>query len=278
MKIIFCIFFLLGYAYGSSPQLQKEMTISPGEVRWIELEIDGKELKLFCRNEQFKFQREGKKVLAIIKESYFSEFNPFTCQFKEKDQVLAEIFFKVTKREFNSEKLKVNPKTIKLQPEDQKRVETEQVMLDQIWASSLNQLQFKRAFQQPLKSQITSFYGTRRMYNKQKKGQHLGIDYRAAIGDQVPAANSGKVVFSGDLFYTGFTVIVDHGMDIFTVYGHLSKTAVETGQFVEKGQVLGFSGNTGRTSGPHLHWGVKVQNHYIDGLTLIDQTQKFLKE
>jgi murein DD-endopeptidase MepM/ murein hydrolase activator NlpD len=125
---------------------------------------------------------------------------------------------------------------------------------------------------------VTSFYGTKRVYNKQKKGQHLGIDYRAAIGDKVPTANAGKVVFSGDLFYTGGTVIIDHGLDIFSVYGHLSKTLIEAGRLVERGEVIGLSGNTGRTSGPHLHWGVKVQGQYIDGDVMIKETKKAFKE
>jgi murein DD-endopeptidase MepM/ murein hydrolase activator NlpD len=278
MSILLSIFFILSSAFSANPQLQKEMTIRPGEVRWVELELEGKEIKLFCRDEQIKMQREGKKVLAIIRESYFSELNPFTCQFKEKDQVLGEIFFKVLKREYKAEKLKVNPKTIKLAPEDQKRADDEQLILNRIWASSLNHIQFKIPFQEPMASQITSLYGTKRVYNKEKKGQHLGIDYRAAIGDKVPCSNGGKVVFAGDLFYTGLTIIIDHGMDIFSVYGHLSKILVEAGQFVQRAQVIGLSGNTGRTSGPHLHWGIKVQNQYIDGMTIIEETQKFFKE
>jgi murein DD-endopeptidase MepM/ murein hydrolase activator NlpD len=277
-KIILFVFSLTSSVLAVNPQVQKEMTIRPGEVRWLELELAGKEIKLFCRDEQIKIQRDGKKVFAVIRESYFSELNPFTCHFKEKDQVIGEIFFKVLKREYKAEKLKVNPKTIKLAPEDQKRVDDEQLVLNRIWASSLNRIQFKQPFLEPMSSQVTSVYGTKRVYNKEKKGQHLGIDYRAAIGDKVPCTNGGKVVFAGDLFYTGFTVIIDHGLDIFSVYGHLSKTLVEAGQFVERGHVIGLSGNTGRTSGPHLHWGVKVQNQYIDGMTIIEETQKILKD
>jgi murein DD-endopeptidase MepM/ murein hydrolase activator NlpD len=188
--------------------------------------------------------------------------------------VLAEIFFKVEPKEYKSEKLKVDFKKIKLSPEDQKRADNEQEILNQIYASSVSSFLFKSSFEEPMSSAVTSVYGTRRIYNKQKKGQHLGIDYRAAIGDKVPATNSGKVVFAGDLFYTGNTVIIDHGLDIFSVYGHLSKTVVESGKFVEKGEVIGHSGNTGRTSGPHLHWGVKIQGQYIDGMVLINETKK----
>ena len=264
-------------ASASNPKI-KEMTIAPGEVRWMQFDIPNDSVKFFCRNEEQKIEKMGKKAQAIVMANYFSELTPFTCQLKEKDQVLQEIYFQVEGREYKSEKLRVEPKHIKLSPKDQKRADEEQIVLNKIWSSSPEKIMFKTSFKQPLDTVVTSIYGTKRVYNKSKQGQHLGTDYRAAIGDKVPAANSGKVVFAGDLFYTGWTVIIDHGLDIFTVYGHCSKTLVEVGQMVEKGHVIALSGNTGRTSGPHLHWGVKVQNQYIDGYVLIDETKKYFKD
>jgi murein DD-endopeptidase MepM/ murein hydrolase activator NlpD len=273
MKLFLSLLLLWSCASAGNP-IQKQMIIRPGEVRWVELDLPQKDVRLFCRNQPVKVNRVGTKVQSVIIESYFSDLNPFTCAFKEKDQVLAEIFFKVESKEYKAEKLKVDHKKIKLSPEDQRRADQEQEILNRIYASSLNTFLFSSSFQEPMNSAVTSVYGTRRVYNKQKKGQHLGIDYRASIGDKVPATNAGKVVFAGDLFYTGYTVIIDHGLDIFSVYGHLSKTLVEAGKVVDKGEVIGLSGNTGRTSGPHLHWGVKVQGQYIDGLVLIDETKK----
>lgn len=274
--ILFSLIFS-GCASARNP-IQKEMTIRPGEVRWLEMELSEENLKLFCRDQEQKFQRVGNRVQAVVMESYFSELSPFTCTFKEGDQVLGEVFFKVEDRAYKAEQLRVDGKRIKLNPKDQRRADAEQKILNQIWASSMNQLLFNTPFQGPMTSTVTSYYGTRRVYNGQKKGQHLGIDYRAAIGDKVPSANAGKVVYAGDLFYTGWTVIIDHGLDIFTVYGHLSKPLVKAGEMVKKGQLIGLSGNTGRTSGPHLHWGVKVQNQYIDGFVLVDETKKAFKE
>jgi murein DD-endopeptidase MepM/ murein hydrolase activator NlpD len=184
----------------------------------------------------------------------------------------------VKHREYLAEKLKVDPKKIKLDPKDEKRVIEEQVVLNRIYSSSPPTFLFTESFMQPMESVVTSIYGTKRVYNKLKKGQHLGIDYRAAIGDKVPAANAGKIVFSGDLFYTGWTVIIDHGVDIFSVYGHLSKTLVREGDVVKRGDLIGLSGNTGRTSGPHLHWGTKVQGQYIDGFVLIEESQKYFEK
>lgn len=280
MKIFlwsFLLLFLIGCASAKNP-IQKEMTIRPGELRWIEFDIPNENVRFFCRDEQIKIQKKGKLGQAVIIASYFSDSNPFTCQLKENDQVLAEYFLKVENREYKAEMLRVDPKRIKLSAKDQKRADAEQVVLNKLYSESPDYIYFKVPFKEPMNNVVTSVYGIKRVYNKQKKGQHLGIDYRAIIGDKVPSTNAGKVVFADDLFYTGWTVIIDHGLDIFSVYGHLSKTLVKTGDLIERGQILGLSGNTGRTSGPHLHWGVKVQGQYIDGFFMIEESKKIFKE
>ena len=252
--------------------------IRPGEVRWVEFPLKQDNATLICRDQEVKFVRHNDKGQAFVRESYFSDLTPFKCVVKSDGKIISEMNFTVEDREYLAEMLKVDPKKIKLSPKAEARVLKEQEVLNKIYASSVPLFLFSQPFIQPMSSVVTSVYGTKRVYNKKKKGQHLGIDYRAAIGDNVPAANAGKVVFSGDLFYTGWTVIIDHGVDIFTVYGHLSKTKVEAGQMVKKGDLIGLSGNTGRTSGPHLHWGVKVQGQYIDGLVLIEETKKYFRD
>lgn len=250
-------------------------TIHPGEVRWVQFPVTNDTTKFICRDTELKFSRTGELGQTAVIESYFSNLSSFTCRAEDEDGVYHEIAFSVQDKEYHAEQLKVNPRTIKLSPKDQKRANKEQLMLNKIYASSLKELQFALPFIRPMESTVTSVYGVRRVYNNMKKGQHLGTDFRAAIGEKVPAANRGKVVFAGDLFYTGGTVIIDHGLDIFTVYGHLSKPMVKAGTIVERGQIIGLSGNTGRTSGPHLHWGVKVQGQYIDGFVLVDETKKY---
>jgi len=101
----------------------------------------------------------------------------------------------------------------------------------------------------------------------------LGTDYRAKVGTEIRAANDGHIVVSRDLFYTGGTVTIDHGLNIFTVYGHLSKMLVKEGDYVKKGDIIALSGKSGRVTGPHLHWGVKVDGDFIDGDSLIEASQ-----
>ena len=93
------------------------------------------------------------------------------------------------------------------------------------------------------------------------------------VGLPIPSSNNGKVLYVGNLFYTGNVVIIDHGVNLFTVYAHLSKIMVKTGDSVEQGQILGLAGKTGRVSGPHLHWGVKLHGFNIDGFSLVEESQ-----
>ena len=255
-----------------------KMTIRPGEVRWIKFPLKGRDVRFNCKGIDLKFDVSGTEGQTVIVEDYYSKLEPFKCQVYAQGIVNYEINFKVEDREYKAERLNVPMRTIKPSAKDQKRAEREQLMLNKIYGSSLRKLQFKKPFIVPMNSFITSVYGTKRVYNNHKSSSHLGTDFRAGVGEKVPASNRGKVVFAGDLFYTGGTVIVDHGMDIFTVYGHLSQTLVKEGDIVERGQLIALSGNTGRSSGPHLHWGVKIQGDYIDGFVLIDETKKYFNE
>lgn len=271
-------FTLMSCALAQKPTANSPITVSQGEVRWVEFPLPvGENVKFACRGVDVKYVRKGDKGLAFVMESYFSDLTPFSCKVELKGLVTHEIKFVVKERDYFAEQLKVDPKKIKLSAKAEKRVIAEQIILNKIYASSPTEFLFDQAFMPPLNNHVTSVYGNRRVYNKEKKGQHLGIDYRAAIGDKVPAANAGKIAFAGDLFFTGWTVIIDHGLDIFTVYGHLSKTLVKAGDIIKRGDLIGLSGNTGRTSGPHLHWGTKVQGQYIDGFILIEESKKYFK-
>jgi len=255
--------------------LAQDLVISPGEARLVQLKSVENGDELFCDDQKIKMNKEKDgKSFALIVENYFSEETEKKCQLKNGLVIKKEIVFKVIAKKYPEEKLQVDMKTIKLSKKDELRAFNEQKVLNKLYAESPEKSYFKSAFIEPLDSLKTSLYGSKRIYNNHKKSQHLGTDYRAQIGVVIPAANAGKVVFAGDLFYTGWTVIIDHGLDIFSVYGHLSKVSVQAGQMVTRGEKIGLSGNTGRTSGPHLHWGTKVQGHYIDGLSLIEETKK----
>lgn len=128
---------------------------------------------------------------------------------------------------------------------------------------------FQSNFAWPRQDRITAPYGDRRSFNGKLKSQHFGTDIDGDMGAPVYAANDGEVVMSRDCYSSGNTVILHHGGGLYTTYFHMSRIDVKPGTKVEQGQRLGLVGRTGRVTGPHLHWGVKVDGLWVDGLTLL---------
>ncbi|MFA5584578.1 MAG: M23 family metallopeptidase, partial [Bacteriovoracaceae bacterium] len=198
-----------------------EETIRPGDIKFVKLSsVDN--VSFNCRGKEQNVSQHENQSIGVVIETYFTDFKPFQCEVRVKGELSAVYTFNVEERKFSEETLRVSPRTIQLSKADQDRVWREQQVLNKLYASSLPQLLIKEPFMAPLDSKITSIYGVRRLYNNVKRGQHLGTDFRAPIGVSIPATNRGKVVLARNLFYTGYTVILDHGLDIFTVYGHLS--------------------------------------------------------
>src|SRR5690606_28296371 len=108
------------------------------------------------------------------------------------------------------------------------------------------------------------------VFNGSLASVHYGLDLRGAVGAPIHAANAGVVVMVRDCFTSGNTVIVDHGAGLYTLYFHLSRFDVTEGQRVERGQLLGAVGSTGRVTGPHLHWSVHVDGRYVDPQRLLE--------
>ena len=262
-------------------QFPLEVKIHPGHIRFIKLDVSdykfSNKSELICHGEKTRFEYNKGIISTYVRYSYFSPKKPFVCMLKEGKESLVVVQFVMDKYEYQSERLFVDKKRLFLSKKDQARAWKEQQVLNKIYASSPSFFYFSQPFQEPLDSYVTSRYGKKRIYNNKKQSQHLGTDYRAAVGVKIPAANRGKIVLAHDLFYTGNTVILDHGFGMFTVYGHLSKILVKESDIAARGDILGLSGMTGRVTGPHLHWGVKVGGQYIDGPMLVKESNKHFK-
>ena len=167
---------------------------------------------------------------------------------------------------YKSESLSVDARHVKLSKKNLARVKQEKKEIRRIFASSSDARLWFGDFKKPLASETTSAFGTQRLFNGQHRSYHRGTDFRAKVGTPVYASNSGVVRMAKNLFYSGNMVIVDHGINIFTLYAHLSEVRVADDQIIARGQQIGLSGATGRVSGPHLHWAVKVNGVYVDPL------------
>ena len=120
-------------------------------------------------------------------------------------------------------------------------------------------------FSLPAKGRFSSPFGLRRIYNGQKRiRRHTGMDIAAPVGTAITSPARGKVIRIGNYFFTGNTVFIDHGQGLITMYCHLSKVDVKTGQFLKQHEKIGNMGMTGRVTGPHLHWVVSLNNTKVD--------------
>jgi len=134
---------------------------------------------------------------------------------------------------------------------------------------------WEKGFLVPVEGRITTGFGVRRVLNGQERSPHMGVDIAANRGTPIRASNSGKVFLAKDLYLSGKTVVVDHGWGISTLYGHLERISVSEGEEVERGQILGTVGTTGRSTGPHLHFGAYVRGVKVDPLKLVEATGDF---
>ena len=130
-------------------------------------------------------------------------------------------------------------------------------------------------FLQPVKGIVSSVFGSQRILNGEPKNPHLGIDIAAKTGTEVKASAAGTVSYAEpDNYYNGQMVIIDHGYGISSSYSHMSKINVTVGQKVKKGEVIGLVGSTGRSTGPHLHWGVSWLNTPINPQNVLKVSAK----
>lgn len=171
---------------------------------------------------------------------------------------------------YKSEQIrKVNSRTVNPKPGDIQRAQKESREIKKAYLKKSPELLWDKPFQIPINDRITSPYGTRRIINGKLKRYHSGVDLRAKTGTPVRAANAGVVRFAKNTFFGGNLVIIDHGMDIFSSYAHMSKINVRVNQVIEKGRIIGLAGATGRVNGPHLHWGIRVNGANVDPIQFL---------
>jgi len=193
-----------------------------------------------------------------------------TVQGWDKDQAKREMIvtLPVKKRIFPIERISVPPSFDQIDEAVKKRIEQEQQRFDGLWRIAPRPRLWRKLFVSPIPLEITSPFGLRRVVNGSARSAHGGVDLKAALGTEIKATNDGVVVLQDELFFTGKTLVLDHGGGLYTMYFHLSNYRVEDGAAVRKGEIIGLAGMTGRVTGPHLHWGVRLNGARVDPLAL----------
>jgi murein DD-endopeptidase MepM/ murein hydrolase activator NlpD len=150
------------------------------------------------------------------------------------------------------------------------RIEEDQATKKKVFATTMPETRWSGSFQPPADAEVSGVFGSARVFNGVKKSQHTGLDFRVSTGTPIVATNSGTVILARPLYFEGNCVIIDHGQGLLTLYLHLSEFKVKEGDAVEKGQLLGLSGGTGRATAPHLHFAVRWHGEYLDPRKLLE--------
>lgn len=184
--------------------------------------------------------------------------------FDDDSPMMTTRFVDVSEAQYDRRAIRVSRRFSSPSKQDLRRADREAARMSRALRNGTPERLWRGAFLRPTATPETSPFGTLRTYNGKRKSRHLGIDLDGVVGDPIFAAQRGRAVLVEDRFYSGGTVVLDHGGGLFTLYFHMSAFDIEPGRLVEKGQRIGNVGKSGRVTGPHLHFSVKLDGTYVD--------------
>lgn len=177
----------------------------------------------------------------------------------------------ITEKAFPTRRLKVNPDFVNPPKSALARIQEESTLMNAIWSAPPTELPSAAlTFIAPVPHPANSAFGTRSIFNGEPRGAHSGADFLSPTGTPVRAPAAGTVVLARDLYYSGGSVVIDHGLGLFSFFAHFSAITAKVGDVVKAGDVVGKVGATGRVTGPHLHWTARLNYARVDPLALLE--------
>ncbi|TAK06601.1 MAG: M23 family metallopeptidase [Candidatus Manganitrophaceae bacterium] len=197
---------------------------------------------------------------------------PLSVTWKKKESSGHRAYpIQIVSASFGTETLKLPKAMVDLDPPTLARVEKEQEQFKVIFNKSDDRRLWQEDFIVPTEGKPMGKFGFRRIMNGQPRNPHTGEDIGAPLGAPVLASNAGKIIMVGDFYFNGRSIVIDHGLGLFSMYFHLSEVNVTEGETVKKGQTIGAVGQSGRATGPHLHWGVRLNGARVNPFSLIEK-------
>jgi murein DD-endopeptidase MepM/ murein hydrolase activator NlpD len=257
--VLLCITPALALSYS----LPREAAV-PGGVKIIRLGVHGSEMpSVDVDGQRAMVVQDGANWVAVIG-------IPLSAPLAARHVVVhssdgrQEIDFDVVGKHYASQSLKVAPAQVNPSPAELERVNRELVIIDHALRHWTDEQPESLRLQQPVPGVRSSSFGMRRIFNGESRKPHSGMDIAAPAGTPVRVPIAGTVIDTGEYFFNGNTVFVDHGRGLISMYCHLSAIDVQPGQHVTAGASLGKVGMTGRATGPHLHWGLSLNRAWVD--------------
>jgi murein DD-endopeptidase MepM/ murein hydrolase activator NlpD len=258
---------------GPAPSIDlRARTLRPGEVLFVSVTVPGDvssvDVRAFERTTP-AYRLSGATWNALVGIDLDQAAGDYRIAVTASTGATAEQALTVTARTFPTRTLKVNPDFVNPPPALMARIEAETRFTQTLLATVTPQRLWATPFRVPVPHKANSRFGTRSVFNGEARNPHAGTDFLSPAGTPIQAPNAGRVVAARDLFFSGRTVILDHGLGVFSQLAHMSRIDVAEGDLVRAGQIVGRVGATGRVTGAHLHWGLRVGGARVDPLSLI---------
>lgn len=243
----------------------------PGGVAVVSLSNDNvNPPRVYFNGNRVLVMRNEQDWLAVVGLPLETPVGEHTLKIHEDNATETTVNFVVQDKQYATQRLIIkDQRKVEPSPDDLKRINRERQEMDAAFAAFNEQAEVPLQFDLPTDGPLSSPFGLRRYFNDQPRNPHSGLDIAAPVGTPIHAPADGRVIATGDYFFNGNTVLLDHGQGLITMYCHLQRIDVKPGQALRRGAVLGSVGQTGRATGPHLHWGVSLNNARVDPLLFL---------
>lgn len=264
----------------SQGQRPLAVSISPGVIRpgeVIRIDVRGAAdtpvtVTVFGQTVPFSFDVDNHMWTGLAGVDVETKPGRYSLRVRQTNSPRTTHTVRVLPKQFRVRRLRVAEGFVNPPAEALQQIASDSKLLAQTYAQ-ITPRQWQDTFRLPVEGKPTSNFGTRSYYNGERRSPHAGIDFTSEPGTPVAATNRGTVALAAALYFTGNTVIIDHGAQLFSVYAHLSVFHVKAGEAVTPETIIGLVGATGRVTGPHLHWSVRLNGARVDPLSLIAATQ-----
>jgi len=278
LLLAICVDLAADRAQGQRPLLVSFVpsTPHPGDVVRVEVDGAGNSERITAtilgQDLGFHFDPRQRKHLALVGIDLDTKPGAYRLHVHRNGTAdAATPTLQILPKQFAVRRLSVPGSFVEPPPEALEQIKRDSATLADAYAR-VSARKWADAFVLPVDGKPTSNFGTRSYYNGQRRSPHAGVDFVGKPGTPIHAANRGEIVVAAPMYFTGNTVVVDYGERLFSVFAHLSEIHVKTGDTVEPATVVGLVGATGRVTGPHLHWSVRLNGARVDPLSLVAAT------